>query len=493
MATETEIKLSLSPRAATRFAALPLLSRITPLRQRLLNTYYDTPDQQLQRERVAVRYRKKGREWLFTVKCAAPSVGGLAQRSEWEVAGKPGDFDFSHVDDSKLRRRLESWKPDLTAAFTTDFTRTAWIIEPQAGVRIEVALDKGWIEAQGRRQPICEVELELLEGDAAALFALAAELQAGLEGQFALHPESVSKAERGYRLFANTTPDARRSSPVALDRNTTCLIAFRTIAFACLGQLQGNERGVLDSDNPEFVHQARVAIRRLRSAIRAWTPLLPDSFTDSFDAQWRAVANALGDARDWDVFLTETLPPLQASFPGHPELDRLARQAFKQRTNSSKAARAAMQSVAYSRLLLDFTASTLALPERSEPPLKRHARSRLNKQAKKIARFAAKCVAPKADASHRHRLRVELKRLRYVLEYFSPLFPGRRLRSYLLSVAHLQDVLGKLNDLDFASSVFGKRGCTVDAWIGGQTDLLKRQFEKSLASFLAETTPWKKR
>ena len=219
MAIETEIKLSLPPRAATQLAKHPLLAGIKPLRQRLLNTYYDTPDLRLQRERIAVRYRKKGWQWLFTVKCAAPSAGGLARRNEWEVPALPGEFDFSHVDNKKLRHLLESLRAELTPAFTTNFVRNAWLIEPQTGVRIELALDRGWIECKGRRAPICEVELELLEGDVDALFAAASTLQANLP----LHPEVTSKAERGYRLYAGTALAPVKALPATINRGLTAI------------------------------------------------------------------------------------------------------------------------------------------------------------------------------------------------------------------------------------------------------------------------------
>jgi triphosphatase len=79
--------------------------------------------------------------------------------------------------------------------------------------------------------------------------------------------------------------------------------------------LQSNEQGLRESDNPEFVHQARVAIRRLRSAIRVWRPLLPQHFVASFDPLWQTLASQLGETRNWDVFLAETLPSVVAAFP----------------------------------------------------------------------------------------------------------------------------------------------------------------------------------
>jgi inorganic triphosphatase YgiF len=492
MALETEIKLSLPPRAAARLAKHPLLAGIRPLRQRLLNTYYDTPDLRLQRERIAVRYRKKGWQWLLTVKCAAPSAGGLARRNEWEVPGLPGEFDFSHVDDKKLRHRLESLRSELTPVFTTDFMRNAWIIEPQAGARIELALDRGWIESDGRRAPICEVELELLEGDVGALFTAASALQADLP----LHPEVASKAERGYHLFSDTALTPAKALPAKIDDNLGASAAFAPVAHACLNQLQNNERGLHESDNPEFVHQARVAIRRLRSAIRVWKPLLPTAFVNDFDPRWRTLAAALGDTRNWDVFVTETLPPLIDAFPAHPEIDRLARHANRHRVISRKRARSTFKTADYSRLLLEFTAATLALPDSTEHALKDFARTCLNKRAKRVNQLAT--GAHTANAAARHRLRVTLKRLRYAMEFFAPLFPGKRMQGYHLAATQLQDLLGQMNDLavamQFTNEVLPARKAKfIATWLDEKSKLMQRELKHSLGSFLKQEAPWKYR
>ncbi|MBA3996075.1 MAG: inorganic triphosphatase [Candidatus Accumulibacter sp.] len=498
MALETEIKLSLPPRAAGKLAGHPLLAGVPALRQRLLNTYYDTPDLRLQRERVAVRYRRKGRDWLLTVKCAAPAVGGLAQRNEWEVPARPGEFDFSHVDDAKLRALLEELRPQLTPAFTTDFTRSAWIIEPRPGVRIELALDRGHIEAAGRRAPICEVELELLAGDVADLFAAAAALQRDLP----LHPEAPSKAERGYRLFADTPLRPFKAQATLLHKRTPPLAAFRAAALGCLAQLQGNEAGVRDSDAPEFIHQARVAIRRLRSALRVWRPLLPKDFAATFDPRWRALAARLGEARNWDVFLGETLPPLADTFPAHPDLPLLRKHAEQRRSVARKAARAALaKGGTYSQLLLDFTAATVALPDGPPKSLKALARRALGKRAARAdqlaRRIAASAASPGDDAAARHRLRVALKRLRYALEFFAALYPARRLSAYQRTLAALLDTLGRMNDLmvagDIASATLaGYRGELAQGWLAGRHQFLQGELNAQLTTFLDQSPPWKR-
>ena len=161
MGIETELSLSLAPELAVRLVKHPLLTDSRPVRQRVVHTYYDTPDQRLRREHVIVGYRKQGSAWLSSVVRVGLAGNSPGANGEREIAGAPGDLDFSHVADGSLRTLLESVREDLKPAFTTRFSRSAWMLEPRDGVRIELALDRGWIEAAGRRQAICEVGLEL--------------------------------------------------------------------------------------------------------------------------------------------------------------------------------------------------------------------------------------------------------------------------------------------------------------------------------------------
>ncbi len=493
MALESEIKLGLPPRSAARLAAHPLLAGLVPQRQRLLNTYYDTPDLRLQRARVAVRYRRKGWDWLLTVKCAAPSIGGLAQRNEWEYPGLPGQFDFAPVDDSALRTLLDDARTQLVPLFTTDFTRTAWLLVTPAGARIELALDRGHIVAADRREAICELELELLAGPLDALFATARTLQAELP----LHPEAPSKAERGYRLFAGTPLRPVRAAASPLERGMAPVTAFRAVALACLTQLQGNEAGVRDGSGPEFVHQGRVALRRLRSALRVWKPLLPAGFIAGFDPRWRALAQALGGARNWDVLLDETLPPLCMAFPGHPALHELRRRAGRRQRQGCRLACAALgRGGDYARLLLDFTAALHALPENETLSLDALARRALHRRAAQAWRLAE---AASSDGENRHRLRIALKRLRYALEFFAPLCRSRRLRPYQAALTRLLDTLGLLNDLWIAGQLTAEtlpdsqRGALVQGWLAGRHQLLLQSLPDQLATLQALPVPWKHR
>ena len=199
---ETELKLSLNAADLPALRAHPLLAGLSDT-QRLLNTYFDTPAQDLQRARMAVRERLSGRDWLLTVKTAGSSAGGLSRRQEWEGPTTPGALDFAAlVDDAALAAQLMAWRTDLQPLFRTDFERQRWVIT-HADASIEVALDQGEVSVPGTalRAPILELELELLSGPDTALLVVAQALRQSPSGPLALLPSDTSKAQRGMALW----------------------------------------------------------------------------------------------------------------------------------------------------------------------------------------------------------------------------------------------------------------------------------------------------
>jgi triphosphatase len=202
MSTETELKLQLNPTDLPVLLAHPLLAKAGPT-ERLLNTYFDTPDLALKRRRMAVRERLAGEVWLLTVKTAGSSVDGLSRRREWEGRTTPGALDFAAlVDDTELAAELMALRPTLRPLFCTDFERRRWVLE-HAGAQVEVALDEGTVSVPGSAlsEPLLELELELLSGPDAALLSLAAELRHCPGGLLGLLPSDVSKAQRGMALW----------------------------------------------------------------------------------------------------------------------------------------------------------------------------------------------------------------------------------------------------------------------------------------------------
>ncbi|KAB0635841.1 CYTH domain-containing protein [Burkholderia stagnalis] len=207
MAIEKEIKLALP--AGQADAARQFFATLTgePGREIVLaNVYYDTPDLALARSKSAVRVRHAPQGWLQTFKTVGTAEGGLHRRHEWElaIAGDALEIDalVAACDVPEAAAALRDAAPALHALFRTDFSRTLWRIAI-GGATVEAAVDAGEIVAHAqnetRREPISEIELELIDGPETALAMLAAELQQALPG---LSPDNISKAQRGYRLRA---------------------------------------------------------------------------------------------------------------------------------------------------------------------------------------------------------------------------------------------------------------------------------------------------
>ena len=240
MQKETEIKLRASRQTLEALRDHPLLKKRNKSgwqQSELYNQYYDTPGRDLARAKVALRLRRDGEQYIQTLKSRGHSVAGLSERNEWDWYLDKPELDLGKLDDSCWPAALADLdKQQLQPIFSTDFTRQRAEIAWGRGktkVAIEAALDLGKVVADQQEEEICELELELRQGEPAALLELAAELAADLP----LMPCDISKAERGYRLFdpASYTvhPDTQK-----LLAETPLDGAFAAIAWSLLGSSQ---------------------------------------------------------------------------------------------------------------------------------------------------------------------------------------------------------------------------------------------------------------
>jgi adenylate cyclase len=447
MANEVELKLSLPQSAQRAFLRHALLGRAASRNTtRLVNLYYDTPELALRSHGIALRLRRQGKLWLQTVKCAGRSAGGLTTRPEWEEP-YGGHFDFARVDDEKVRDWLDKPRRHdrLSPLFETNFIRTTWRFEPARGAVVLLMFDRGWIASGGRREEISELEIELHAGSVEHVFQLAAELAERLP----LAPALLSKAERGYRLFRGDRPVPQKALPVALARDMAPADAFRAIALACLEHLQHNHAGAVASDDPEYIHQMRVATRRLRAALRAFRPLLPPQVEAQLLPPLHELMGRLGAARDRDVLLAEIAEPVMRSLPDEPRLGVLVGIITEERYRARVQAIAVLRAPTFGRLMLlaaallhgELRAPDAAAPER----LMAFAKSRLRRLEKRVTGLAA--AARIDDPASLHALRIGIKRLRYALEFFSPLLARKSLPGLQHQLTRLQDTLGQINDL----------------------------------------------
>lgn len=240
MQKETEIKLRASRDTLAALRDHPLLKKRNKSgwqRHELFNQYYDTPERELAQAKVALRLRRDGEQFIQTLKSRGQSVAGLSERNEWDWYLDKAKLDPKKLTDDCWPAALaELDKKTLKPIFTTDFVREkaeiAWG-RGKARVIIEAALDLGKVVVGKRSEEICELELELRQGEPEALLELAAELAADLP----LMPCDISKAERGYRLFDADSYSLSLPAPT-LVASMPLDEAFAALAWQLLGNSQ---------------------------------------------------------------------------------------------------------------------------------------------------------------------------------------------------------------------------------------------------------------
>jgi triphosphatase len=500
VATETELKLTASRAALERLAAATAarLGRDAPAEQ-LHSVYYDSADHGLWRRGLALRMRRDANGWTQCVKGGGSVEAGIHRRFESEARLGGDAPDIDRIDDPELaaavRRALDGAPP--RALFSTDIARRTWTLSPAPETLIELCFDRGDIRAGARREAICEVELELKRGRAWRLYETALEL----EREAPLRVEHRSKAERGYALARGVGPHPVKARPSEVAPDHTAIEAFRAICFGCIGHLQANRAGLLAGEDTEYLHQMRVALRRLRSAFSVFAPVLPAPALEAPLAEIRWLARALGPARDWDVFCATTLVPIGNQLPGHRGLQAIGRAGERLRERARRRARRAVASRRYERLLLGLGAWLSGESWASLMPLDRaralrqpvtgYAVAALERRSRKVrARGRGLSHLKTAEL---HRLRIAVKKLRYAATFFAPLFPERGTRASMRNLEALQDALGGINDCRTAERFAREAGASARGEQGQQArELLANWIEAARSDHLrALRSAWK--
>ncbi len=370
---------------------------------------------------------------------------------ESPVAGPAPDI--SKITDHALRKLSShhALSNRLQPVFITEFWCTSWLLSFAEGDEIELALDQGEFRSGQSVAPVCEVELELKAGRPEKLYEVALKLLESVQ----MMPENISKAERGYALFSGATPTSVKETSPGVTPAMSANDAFKAIIAGCIWHLQANQEGMLLGHDPEYLHQMRVALRRLRSAQGLFDSVIPhETYPEILDGlKW--LAEQFGSARDWDVFATETLPPLMAQFPGQEALAALHRSVLAQQQRYSVIARAAVRSRRYATLLLTLGSwleqeewrmhlTDMQQQELSVPVVKL-ARRMLAKRHKKLRMCGHNLM--QLSVAERHAVRIAAKKLRYAAGFFSELYTYKQAQVYLNALAGLQDGLGALNDI----------------------------------------------
>ncbi len=456
----------------------------------LTSIYLDTDDRRLARAGMTWRLRREARRWIQTLTRAGSNA---LERLTHEAIRPDASPDASEHAGTPLgsrlagllrRARAEGLEPCVR--FRTEVRRTARRIRTRGAV-VEVAFDEGRIVSADSSQRIREIEIELVSGSPMAMLALAERWRK----RFGLIYDPRSKAERGDRLADGVPfPSVRKAGRPSYSGEATAIKAFGLVVDECLAHLTRNAIGLVEGDadqRTEHVHQLRVAIRRLRSAVRSfegWVPAPPEALVEGL----RSLFATLGESRDSDVLASGVLvelgkagaPPLTLPpGPSGPDPAATVRSAEAQHTllawiawraalatgpaesaelpssppsvpDAAESAETGSPSIATERTR-ERQSGTAKMAAEDDP------RSFHRKLTRRLRRWHARIVSDwKAfddlDDDGLHALRKRIKRQRYAVEFFAPVLRRRQVERYLECLAAIQERMGALNDVFVARS-----------------------------------------
>lgn len=490
----SEIELKFQVPAARRQSLQQALSKLHAETLRLQAQYFDTPDRRLAAAHISLRLRQEGEAWVQTLKCPGENRW---TRLEHEVprsaeGGEPA-LDVSLHAGTEAGQRLATVLGNradrLQLVYATDVQRSLRLITAP-GVQAEVALDVGEIRAGSVCRALHEIEFELKDGCVEGLMALTS----GWVERHGLWLDVISKAERGQQLARGAqSVQAVHAQPVVLKDPRSRDAALRQMVAACLEHLLPNLAEVAGGEaSPEHLHQARVALRRLRTALRVY-----GDWSTDVDAGWApALAKLFGQMgalRDRDALEAGLLPALRAAGAPLAELPGPA--------DEEAAADPAetLRSPACTRLWLALMAFANGAPRQAqqaapEGKVRKRAAKRLERLHAQLAKDA-KAYAGLED-EQRHRARRRLKRLRYGIEFSASLFNAKKVDSYLAHLKPAQEALGEYNDLVVAEDVFRQLALTQPeawfavGWLAAQRPELRDASQHRLRKWAKEPGFW---
>ncbi|TEU29052.1 CYTH and CHAD domain-containing protein [Acinetobacter seifertii] len=452
--------------------------------------YYDTPNRLLAKNGMALRLRKENDLWVQTFKAAGQSH---LHRVEEEVfLGKceqEPELNLNLYKDNKavtdlITEALGTEVEKLSLQFETDVQRTYHVFEAD-DTAIEVCLDDGVVKTATVQSKICEVEFELKQGAVKTLIQFAQQWI----NRYELWLDVRSKAERGNLLaLGKAVSPAVHAKNLSLNKNISAAQALKKIVENCLGQFLPNMAAIADNvAEAEHIHQARVSLRRLRSALHhfsGWS----DDLNPAWEEQIAALFRKLGNTRDVDAIRTEILPMIVQH--GSPELLLpISEEPLKDLVTLFKSA----ETVKLVLALLAF-----AYSEEDSQSTKGKFKKQIEKSLDKLHHQVLSHAKDfnELEVTEQHKIRKKAKQLRYCIEFISSLYPSKNVQQFLKKLQPVQNTLGLYNDLFIAEDLFNKaiehdpHFWFALGWIKAKQPYLQNQSAEALQKFNQVKTFW---
>lgn len=336
---------------------------------------------------------------------------------------------------------------ELRPLFTTEFKRTEYVLG-NGTWEVALTLDRGAVFTGDGKAPICEVELELLRGRSCP--PVRDRPHPARNGPHAAqHPIQVRSRLRPCR---RAWPVPMKAPEVPVTADMPLAEAIQTVGRACQRHLLRNEAHLRELHDPEAVHQMRIALRRLRSALSVFNSVVSGPETEALTAELKWLTDELGPARDTDVFIAEILDPILAVHPDENGLAALATRFEHRKATHYRRALAAIDDRRYTALMLQIGAwieggawlrpDDPAMQAQIARPCGGFAAETLDIRHKKVLKRGKRFSVQ--DVCQRHRLRVQIKKLRYASEFFSDVWgKGKPVKAYVRALKALPRRSGK--------------------------------------------------
>lgn len=456
---EEKIKFSVGLVDAEDLKAAPSLSSAKVWKSsESKTTYFDTRKGDMAAAGATLRLEEPGDgATVMTFKTEARSSKGTFHHREIEVA-------VSGVVLSAFDRRTQKeidcliHGAGVQPMFTAHVRRQRTVVNC-GDSRIGLVIDRGLIEIAKGSVPIgeLELELELVSGAESDMIDLAIELAR----RWPLRLDFIDKRQKGLLAIGATVRKTRKTECIEIDRKDNLAAAMTIVLGSCAAQIEGNWWAFSRPDNPDAVHQLRVGLRRMLVALGLLERAAPSLGAKGLSTHVKAIATATGPARDLDV-LVDALRSTSLDMADGCERDAFLVNLEKSRAEAYAEARVAIDGADASVTMLAIrkliATGCCSLPA-ADPGNKRllkgartFARRALNRRQRQVFKLG-KDIGSLSHAE-RHQLRIALKKLRYVSEFFGTLFAGpKTCDAYVVLVAALQDLLGRHNDFVTAERI----------------------------------------
>ena len=431
------------------------VDKISPLKN--IDIYMDTTDWALLKNKLSLRYRLSNNTAIYTMKSVEAIEDGIAKRMETEIVLKKPVHPPTDIPIKVLRKQVNEviYPRKIMEQILIRTNRRRYLVKSPEGAKFELSFDTSSFSADALFKPkrasqLHQLEAEIMEGSEEALESMATLLS----NTFHYPKATKTKLEIAIEqlkvepLIKKVPENLRVTLDDRLDASLKKILAVEFRWF------QAQLPGTISDRDPEFVHQARVATRRMRSVLILFHNALPEATAIYFEDRLKWLGSLFGEVRDLDVFIIN-LTGYKKMIESFPKDKRKALESLviKQRRIPLKALGEALKSRRFknfenrmTKFLAEPCINCQDLPTAMKP-IREVAPPAITQKFESVIEQSKKTLAnPKLNEFHA--LRIQMKRLRYTFEFLAPPYGGT-FDDVINRTVEIQDCLGELQDTVF--------------------------------------------